>query len=110
MNAMLGKEMCPAVENEIKGNSDPSVFWNCLKTDGIESIVGAIQVFSDKSQMTLSSDSVQFYTLHLTLLNLRNETHTRHINSGSSVISYLPCSFLMRVLILNFRVSMVTKN
>lgn len=93
MKAKFGKEVCHAIEESIKKSLNPTVVWSSFPSDANQSMGGPLQVLSDKSQMTFSSDSVKFYSLHLTLLNFTNEIRIHQTNSGNSIITYILWDF-----------------
>ena len=56
----------------------------------IFSLVAFIQLFTDKTHTTLKASSVAAYPVHLTLQNYSDSFRRIEINSGLSIIGYLP--------------------
>ena len=90
LNAAIGLSAIPLVEKAVKSSSDPEVLWETAKCDGTQSMVGCLQVYSDKSVTSLTSHSFVFYPLHLTLINFSEERRRSLIGNGSTVVAYLP--------------------
>lgn len=93
LNSFIGKYACPAAERAIKQDCDSSVSWKTYAEDGVQSAIGCLQIFSDKSQTSLKAGSLVFYPLHVTLLNFTEEWRRAHITSGRTITSYLPVTF-----------------
>lgn len=47
-------------------------------------------MFSVKLQVSLSAVALQFYSLHVTLLNISKEHHREVIANGRTAVAYLP--------------------
>lgn len=93
LNSRLGNEAFPCAEAYIKSHSNIDVIWMDSATDNEQSFIAGLQLFSDKSQTSLSSGSVQFYPLHVTLLNFTEEYRRRHIMNGDTIVAYLPVRY-----------------
>lgn len=61
-----------------------------MSDQGGQSVIGCLQLLSDKSQIFLSANAAQFYSLHATLLNVLENGRRRHILSGIAFVAYLP--------------------
>lgn len=59
--------------------------WKCKSIDSIQSSVGCLQLFSDKSRTSLNGGSLSAYRLQITLLNLSEEQRRGHIVSGRTI-------------------------
>lgn len=52
-----------------------------MESDGIMSFGGILQMFSGKSQVSMSAKGMQFYPLHVTLMNSSEERRRKLIGS-----------------------------
>lgn len=68
MNAKLGKAFCPSIEEQITISSEPTNVSRIFLSDYTEYMVATLKSFSNRPQMTFSSDSVKFYRSHFTLI------------------------------------------
>lgn len=66
LNAEIEKNACPAVQKAVSTSEDPDMSWKTSEKDGTMSVVGCIELFSDKSQISLSTSSKKFFPLHMT--------------------------------------------
>lgn len=71
MSLQTGLEAITLVQESSKKNEDVNFSWRCKSSDGVQSSVKCLQVFSDKSQTSLESGEGCFYPLHVTLLNFQ---------------------------------------
>lgn len=69
MTAAIRSETFKALEESVKRISDRSLIWNTFKKYGDTSFVGWYQIYSSRSQTSLSSAAIFFHSPHLTLLN-----------------------------------------
>lgn len=90
MNSNIGVFGGRAVKEQIELSQKRDVFWRTISLHGEQSGVGAIQVYSDKSQTTLGAHALFFYPLHVTLLNFTEEWRRANISSGRTIVAYLP--------------------
>ena len=65
---------------------------NVVWYDGSErkSFVGFLQVFTDKTVTSLKVGSVTAYVVHVTLLNATKKFHRKLIQSGKTIVVFLP--------------------
>ena len=71
----------------------PEGMWYDYCHDGLAktfSMVAFLQLFTDKTHTTLKASSVAAYPVHLTLQNFSDSFRRICINSGVSIIGYLP--------------------
>lgn len=73
------------VEKFIKDSNDWNIFWRTRAEDGIEFVVGCLQLFSHKSRLTLSSGSITFCTFHVALLNVLEQQCRELTHSDKTV-------------------------
>lgn len=62
--------------------------------DRIQSGAGSLHIYSAKLPKFLSTSPFSFYQLHVTLLNFTEHVRLRLIVDGSTVVAYLPMSYL----------------
>lgn len=93
MNSKLGNKLVPLVKSIICKSESSTVTWREVGLDGEQSVVACIQLFSDKSQASLSASAFKFYPLHINLLNYREAERRSHITDGRTVFAYLPVRF-----------------
>lgn len=68
--------------------TDCAVTSNTSKRDENQSFTEALRIFSNKSQISLSTWVFGSYAVHATLLNLPAEISTKLIFTGRSVLAY----------------------
>lgn len=90
MNSKVNTEACCAVESVIKANLCPKVIWMYEEKVQFPSVVGYLQVYSDKSQTFYFASSYAFYPLHIAFLSFTKNIRGKEIVSGSTIVSYLP--------------------
>ncbi|NJK52916.1 MAG: hypothetical protein HC936_08975 [Leptolyngbyaceae cyanobacterium SU_3_3] len=93
MNAKLGVFARDAVEQHIKSSEMLESIWNIGSHDKWKSVVGCVQLYSDKSQTSLKAGGLTFYPLHITLMNFSEKIRRLQIMSGATVLGYLPVEF-----------------
>ena len=87
MSGDLANTIVDEVISEIMGSTDPGVTW-----DERKSFMCMLQVYSDKSHMSLSTKAHVFYPLHIAVLNLDSELKDATVRSGETVVAYLSTS------------------
>lgn len=90
---LILKKACTAVERFIKFNDDVLLSWKACKEDGVASFVGSLQLFSFKSQNSLSDGALQFYRLEATLLNFSERRRRALTCTKLTFVAYLPVHF-----------------
>lgn len=74
-------------------DEDVDIFRGTLHTDSDQSAIGCLQLFSNKSETSLSSGAFIFYPMNSTLLNFTEKTRPDHISNYLTVFAYLPIRF-----------------
>ena len=93
MNSEMGVGAARKAIEEIKCSSDPEVFWRNMKVHRSQSIMALLQLYSDKSQTSLSQNNFSFYPVHINFLNFKERVRREHISSGRSIFAYLPVQY-----------------
>lgn len=82
---------------EIEQHTDCSKRWDLIwiseDDDNLQSVVGCVRIFSDKSQTSLRAEELVFYPLHVPLINFRNWTRQLQIPPSAIVPAYLSVAF-----------------
>lgn len=73
MNAKIRFNAVSSANNLIKESADWRLCWKCQYTDGIASAVECVQLFTDKSQISVRTESIILHSLHIALRNASNE-------------------------------------
>lgn len=68
-----------------------------LRIDAEQSVVGALQMYSAKSQISLPLGAFDFRPFHITLFNLSTNCRRSHISTGRSITASLPVKFFSEV-------------
>lgn len=92
-NVEISSKSCPAVERSVYCSKNSPVLLEAVGIDGMKSTVGSLQLFSNKSLMSLSAVVLQFYPIHITLLKFSGEHRRKPIASEIIVVEYLPAIF-----------------
>lgn len=92
-NAEIETRACAAVKHVVKARLRSSAQWKDEIDDSIQPAVGCLQIYSDKTQKSLSASSNSFYPLYVTLLNFIKHMRRRLIVLGSTEVEYLPRSY-----------------
>lgn len=87
-NSEVGTKACPAAEKLFKWNSYTSVSWKSFASDGIRSLVECLEMFNDKSQVTLFDGLLLFYALHATLLYFSEGRRRKLVANGKTFVTY----------------------
>lgn len=79
------------------------------KTEKVEimSVVGFKQLFSAKSQISLSASLLQFYRLHTKLLKIDEDIPQKLISDDRTVFAYLPTQFYKSIVCAKNRIIIV---
>ena len=93
MIAKLGTECVPAVQKHIMESISKEDTWRTKEKCGEQSFVGMVQLYSDKTCTSLKASALQFYPLHITLLNFSEDHRRKCISNGETNIAFLPVSF-----------------
>ena len=93
MQAKLGQEGVPAVTDNILNHISTDSMWKYDADDEERSFVGFLQLYSDKSKMTLKASAFQFYPLHVTFLNFTDGLKRKCTTDGLTLIGFLPMTF-----------------
>ena len=84
MSCDIAHEALRNVKETIFAHKDASVCW----TD--DSFVALLQVYSDKSCMSLKSTALSFYPLHVSVLGFSSSEREAAIRRGDSLVAFLP--------------------
>ena len=87
MSADLAKSILPSVRDEVMDSFDEKVMW-----DEERSFMCMLQMYTDKSAMSLSTKAHVFYPMHIAVLNLKSELKDSLIRTGETVVAYLSTS------------------
>lgn len=87
------EKVCEALEETVQRGANILVAWRDLRIDWVLSIAGTLQIYSDKSQISLSAGALDFCTLHITYVNFTENCRISHISTGRSIVAYLPVKF-----------------
>lgn len=60
----------------MKGHPNQELRMKIMESDGNQSVIAAVQPFSDKSQTFLNAGSLTFYPVHINVLNFTEERRT----------------------------------
>lgn len=74
-------------------SANSSVAWRNLSIDGVQSTAGAPQIYCDKSKISLSAKSLDFYFLHITYEDFRVNCGISNISTRRSPVAYLSVKF-----------------
>lgn len=94
MRTGTGTDAYNAAEREIKCCTNHTVSGKVTETCRPLSTTGCVQLSSDKSQTALSTGALQFYQLHMTLLNFKTNVRQNMIAWEKTIMAYLSVSFL----------------
>ena len=86
LSGKLAEEGFPRIIDAIMQSSRAEVYWDSSGNN----FIGPVQLYSDKSMVTLSAKSLTFYPLHVTLLNFKNEFRRSLIQRGETKVAFLP--------------------
>lgn len=93
MKAEIGGSAVPAAEKMNKESKDWIILWEEKSRDIIELIIGCLQLFFDKSHLSMSAGSFILCPLHVTLLNFSEEQRRVYMKSDMIVCAYLRIHF-----------------
>lgn len=90
-----GTNVCTTVEQFIKFSENDAISWKSNKHDGVRSKIRCLQPFSDVLQVSLLAEALQFYSLHVTILNFLENRRKALIPKqiGKTAIVYFPLHF-----------------
>ena len=74
-------------------SSDPNTFWVDTCTEGGASFVGFLQIYSDKTAMTLKSNAMVAYPVHVVFLNTTTSYRRWLIDNGHTIVAFLPVQY-----------------
>lgn len=89
----MKRELFPAVEKHIRTATEHNITWRTLKRRGNLSSVDRLQLYYDKSRITLAAISITSYPLHATTSILSENAHTSAIANGKLVVAHLLVEF-----------------
>lgn len=89
MDAQVAATVVAAIQKRVITSNDNLHFWN---TGFIESFVGLLQLYTDKSSTSLKQSSVTSYPLHITFSNFSDDFRRQCISQDLTVVAYLPTS------------------
>ena len=75
---------------DIMKSPHPDVRW-CSNSQN-KSFIGFLQMFTDKTVMTMKVTGIAAHAVHLTFINLEKKTRRTFIQNGLTIIGFLPCS------------------
>ena len=87
--AAFNEMYCKRRDGVIRSTSK-STYWVDSSVLGIPSFVGFVQIYSDKSAMTLKSNAMVVYPVHAVFLNTTAECRRRLIDGGHTLVGFLP--------------------
>lgn len=87
IDAKIGRNVFPKVKGYIETHSNDNVTWGTVEELETQSFIEALQIFSDKSQISLTANSFHFCRVHATLLNIPDKDCDSLIVSGKSVVT-----------------------
>lgn len=90
--ATLGVQACAIIRRSVMSNGSEEIQWN-ENGNHIQSAPVLLQIYSDKSHTTLKSSAFSFYPFHVVALNFTDDSKKFMINSGRTVLGYLPTKF-----------------
>lgn len=93
VDAKLRRNMFPEAKQYIKTHCGNNVTWSTVEESKTQSFIGALQLFCNKSQISLMATLFFFSPLHATLLNVQDKDCNSLMVSGKSVVVYLPSKF-----------------
>lgn len=76
----------------VMSDSRSDVFWRETAEEEVPCFVGFVQVYSDKTHTTMKTSGVVAYPIHITLQNFSEPVRRACIDSGLSLMGYLPVS------------------
>ena len=82
------KEKYRNLKLSIMGSKDKGVIWN--DSGDRKSIIGFIQLFTDKTVAALKTNSFSAHAVHITLVNFTKAFRKRMIQEGHTVLGFLP--------------------
>lgn len=88
MNAGIGVLARKAFEKHIESSEKLERLWRTASDDKLHSVDVFVQIYSDKSQTSLTADGFLFRLLHLTLLKVSEKLRTLSILSESGGLGY----------------------
>lgn len=90
MNSMIGSEACRAVEYVFKVNLCPNVIQVSEIENQVQYVVDCLQIYSDRSQTSLSASSYTFHPVLITVLSFTERVGGKQVVLGFIVVAYLP--------------------
>lgn len=93
-----GRELFSVVENSIKTATNHNIISSTLKRRRKQSLVGALQLYSNKSLIARQPGLLTFCLLHSTALNLSRRARSSPIVGKIAVVAYLPAKFMRSLL------------
>lgn len=87
--AGIGKKAFPAAEVFLKSSMTKKVFLNSRFRDGVDWTGGCLQLFSDKSHMSMSVGAIVFNLQHITSLSLLEAWCRERIQPHKTVFKHL---------------------
>lgn len=93
VNTQIGVGACLSVERTVKRSLNLSVIWKEEGNDKIEFVIGFLQIYLDKSQTSMSTDSYFFYSLHIMLHQFNENIKQKGIALLSSIVAYLSVNY-----------------
>lgn len=93
MNAEIGGSARKAVEEHMKSSEKLKSRWKNASDNKLQSVVGFVQMYSEKSQISLKAGGLTFYPLHITLLNFSEKMRLLLISPGAPFPGYLSVAF-----------------
>lgn len=91
MNSKIGIRAARTVEEYTKNRADRNVSWKDIERDGENAFVTAIQLFSDKLQVSLRPGARSYFPLHITALNFLAKIHMEQNNSEQNAGRLFAC-------------------
>lgn len=93
LSAETGQKAVYAAKLMIKRSIRADLSCQYEKTDGFPPAIACLQIFIDKSALSLIAESFPFLSLHTTLLSFSKEWDKRYISSRRSLCAFLPVSY-----------------
>ena len=90
METNFGKEIYNHVKDKVLSSTDPSVIWYEQPFSDQMSFSGILQMYSDKSAVTLRKNGISAYPVHINFLNFKYPEWRRQILKERTLVAYLP--------------------
>lgn len=90
LNFDVGGLGCSVAEHFIKTHPHQKLSTKSVEAGGDQTIIAAVQLFSDKSKNSLKAGDPTFYTPYIIVLNFMEEMRIVQITKGRKLLAYSP--------------------